>query len=221
MYLHKHEIQDLFKREKNSLIIRPLLEQSQIKDVTIDLRLGYDFLVSVQGRESSIDASLNDDNKHPIDSFFQETRRRIGDTFLLHPNQTVLASSLEYLKIPQDIYVSLNMRSSYSRLGLSISTIIQPGYCGCASLELTNANKNPIKLTVGAAIFQISLIQLSTSLNYFSEERKYICSVKPEVSAAIKDKDKVILNTLWKSMNHIQEEVPHQEEPKDPSQTAS
>ena len=51
----------------------------------------------------------------------------MGDTFLLHPHQTVLASSLEYIKLPDNILAQLTMRSTYSRMGLQLSSNVQPG----------------------------------------------------------------------------------------------
>jgi dCTP deaminase len=199
MILQKKNLEKLLKDEK--LIIRPLLEQSQVGEVTVDLRLGYDFLVSVQSREPYINASLNSPSQKPISTFFQETRRRLGETFMLYPNQTVLTTSLEYIKLPTNVMVELGMRSSYTRLGITVSTIVQPGYCGCFSLELTNSNKNPINLTVGARVFQARFIKLNDSSNYFEQTRKYICQVRPEASAVNKDSDLEILNKLWTQSN--------------------
>lgn len=53
MYLSKEEIREL--HQKNELIIRPLLDPDQIGAVSIDLRLGTDFLLTSLGREVSID----------------------------------------------------------------------------------------------------------------------------------------------------------------------
>ncbi|GEO05616.1 hypothetical protein AAE02nite_32800 [Adhaeribacter aerolatus] len=194
MLLLKNQINELIS--KGDLVIRPLLDESQINEITVDFRLGHDFLVSVQSREPFIDASLKEKHQKPISSFFQETRRRLGETFMLYPNQTVLATSLEYVKLPNNVYIDLNMRSSYTRLGITISTIVQPGYCGCVSLELTNTNKNPINLTVGARVFQARFFKLSEPSNYFSQSRKYICQVRPEASAVNQDKDLGVLNKL-------------------------
>jgi len=201
MYLLKKDILKLIS-DKN-LIIKPLLcEDTQINELSIDFRLGCDFLVSIQGRDSSINTSYNDRDSGHITNFFQETRRRLGDSFLLHPNQTVLTTTLEYVKLPKNIFAILSMRSSYSRLGLTISTIIQPGYCGCLSLELTNNNKNPINLTVGARLVQARLVQLTEDTNYFSNPRKYICSVRPEISALYNDKELESLHELWLLINN-------------------
>lgn len=202
--LAKKDIEEMLANE--SLIIRPLLDATQIGEIGIDFRLGYDFLVSIQGREPFINASKNDwiegGSERNINQFFQSTRRQIGETFLLHPHQTVLAVSLEYVKLPDNCILTLYMRSSYSRLGITVSTITQPGYCGCLSLELTNNNNNPINFTVGARIIQGILFKVSDRSDYFGSKRKYICQVRPEPSAVIRDGDLITLNQLWKDSNN-------------------
>ncbi|MEZ0483175.1 dCTP deaminase [Fibrella aquatica] len=194
-------------RLDRDLFIRPLLDpEKQINEASVDFRLGYDFMVNVPSRDAYINASLNSlgaPNTRDLKQFFQETRRQLGETFVLHPHQTVLATSIEYIKLPEDLFVMLFMRSSYSRLGLSISTILQPGYCGCISLELTNNNFTPINLTVGARLFQGVFMPTASPVSYFGRQRKYMCQVRPEVSAANQDNDLETLNKLWKSENHL------------------
>jgi dCTP deaminase len=195
-------INQLIKEEK--LVIKPLLEQDQITEIGIDFRLGGNFLVSVQGRDPLISASLNNEfGKRSSKHFFQETRRQLGETFILHPNQTILATSLEYVKIPTDYLLMLCMRSSYSRLGLTMSTIAQPGYCGCLSIELTNYNNNPINLSIGARIFQGLFYQTDKETKYLDKPRKYVCNVRPEPSAVINDEDLITLNKLWIKNNQL------------------
>lgn len=188
MYLSKEKINEYL--DNNNLIIRPLLSRdSQVNNISVDLRLGCDFLVSIQGRDSLIDASYENGKHGNINNFFQETRRQLGDTFILHPGQTVLAVSLEYLKIPKDVLGIISLRSSYARLGLSISSSLEPGYCGCISLELTNGSKNPIKLTVGVCLLQIRFAQVTHEQEYYSRRRKYLCQVRPQVSNLYSDDD--------------------------------
>jgi dCTP deaminase len=203
-FLTKSVIEQLLASNEDPFVIRPLLEDSQIGNMSIDFRMGYDFYVSVQGRASFINASANPSQpQSSIPSFFQSTRKRIGETFLLHPGQTVLSSSLEYIKLPQNCFLSLSMRSSYARLGLSLSTIVQPGYCGCISIELTNSSNNIINLTVGARMLQARMYMLDEDSNYFSSRRKYICQVRPELSAVSNDSDLQKLHGIWKSNNNI------------------
>lgn len=191
MYLAKKELKSLIL-DKKQIVIRPLLQEEQIGELSVDLRLGTDFLLSFQGRNSAIDAS-NYENPDPSSSFFQETRRLVGSPFLFHPLQTVLCSTLEYVKLPPDIFISLTIRSSYSRLGLSVSSIIQPGYCGCLSMELTNVNNTPVKITVGSRLVQARFYRIAEKADYFSTKRKYVCQVRPEVSLANTDNESPIL----------------------------
>lgn len=201
--LNKEQIKQ--KISDGHLVIRPILEPTeQINNTSFDFRLGYDFLINIHGREGYMNASLNmqsGDNIRSLKYHFQESRRQLGETFILHPSQTVLASSLEYIKLPTDIMLSLYMRSSYSRLGLSISTIIQPGYCGCISLELTNNTFSPINLTVGARLFQGVFLPVGGETHYYSKSRKYSCQVRPEASSALEDSDLKTLNDIWKDAN--------------------
>jgi len=200
MLLTHDDILDLYNSRK--LEIRPLLDKKQISESTIDLRLGGDFQVAIQGRGSHLHiAKVETENTMPVSYYFQPTRRKFGDTFLLHPFQTVLAASLEYIKLPDDVMMMLQMRSSYARLGLTISTIVQPGYRGCISLELTNSNKNIVNLTVGARLFQGVFFQMNLSTDYLNKPRKYLCAVRPQISSAEQDDDLVILQKVFHPEN--------------------
>ncbi|MEO9872406.1 dCTP deaminase [Ekhidna sp.] len=197
MYLTRS---DVLKRYNKDLFIRPLLEESQIGEITTDFRLGYDFHISSQGRNSTLNASLINNENQSIDDSFTQTRRRPGETFVLYPNQTVLAISLEYLKLPNDISLLLGLRSSYSRLGLHSSSMFQPGYVGCLSIEITNVNKIPINVTVGSRLFQGRFVSMNEKSNYFHKKRKYSCQTRPKVSALHEDSDLIFLKKYFDSL---------------------
>lgn len=192
--LSKEKLLDFI--ESKELIIKPILENSQIGAISIDLRVGTDFLALNQGRDEFIDTTSNKSSNRPIKSHFSESRRKIGDSFLLHPNQTILMSSLEYLKLPNNVYADLNLRSSYNRLGLVLSSIIQPGYCGCASIELVNTSNTTIKILSGARLFQARFYQINNTTNYFDSSRKYSCQVRPVSSKANEDNEIEKLKSL-------------------------
>ena len=197
--ISKKEILELISEEK--LIIRPLLDETQIGQISIDFRIGTDFLTSQQGREPFIDTTSNEFEKRPIKSFFTETRRHIGEPFLIHPNQTILFSSLEYIKLPKNVFAILSCRSSYSRLGLSVSTIAQPGYCGCLSVEMLYAGNSPIRILSGTRLIQIRLYRLNDESNYFDFTRKYACQVRPIPSKANEDNDLEVLQEVARKYN--------------------
>ena len=196
---HKEIVNSLNSTDPNSLFIDPLLDNDQLGNVTIDLRLGYDFLVSILTRKPSIDIGSTQNVPHrAIGSYFQETRREIGEKFVVYPNQIVLATTLEYISLPLEIYGDVISRSSYTRLGLPINTMIQPGFRGCIPIELFNHGNSPVELVVGCRICQIRLFRVENDKSYLQEgnPRKYFGNTRPIVSAADKDPELTIFNCL-------------------------
>ncbi len=189
-------LESLASTDDDSLFIDPLLDENQIGGVTVDLRLGYDFLVSILTRKPAIELGSKDmPDYRGIGSYFQETRRDLGDTFILYPGQLVLGTSLEYLSIPSDIYADILSRSSYTRLGIHMNSMVQPGFRGCIPLELFNHGNNAVELVVGSRICQARFFKLSDQNFYVGNERrrKYYGDVRPTVSKADDDHDLGIL----------------------------
>lgn len=182
--------QEALDKTPPSLSIDPLLSPDQVGEISVDLRLGYDFLVSVLNRDPTIQiAAKSSDELFTPKSHFQETRREIGDSFVLYPNQLVLATTLEYVAMPDSAYADISPRSSYSRLGLAVGGMLQPGFRGCVPLELLNHGNVPVELSVGARICQIRIFDVGGDSNYHDESgpRKYYGQVRPSVSKASRD----------------------------------
>ncbi len=198
--LTKEEIMEsLYSSDPNSLFIDPLLDEEQIGDVTVDLRLGYDFLVSILTRNPYIELQKRGGNLHRgISSFFQETRREIGDRFILYPNQVVLTTTLEYISLPNNTYADILSRSSYTRLGIHINTMVQPGFKGCFPIELYNHGNNAIELITGSRICQTRFFTSSKGHDYYSNgtHRKYYGNIRPTASKADLDGDLQILEGI-------------------------
>jgi len=192
--LMKGEIERLI--QAGNLTISPLLDKDQLGHISVDLRIGTDFLTCQQGRNPFIDGTIDSSQKHPIKSFFTETRRHVGEHFLFHPSQITLFSTLEYIKLPSNVFGVLSTRSSYSRLGLSVSTILQPGYCGCVSVEINYSGNTPVRVTSGARFIQLRLYKTAQNSDYFEFPRKYVCQVRPIASKANEDKDLIILQEI-------------------------
>lgn len=183
--------------DRKRLFIDPLLDDSHLGEVTIDLRLGTDFLVSVLTRRPSIDSGQRPEQSRGVASYFRSSRRELGEKFVLYPHQIVLATTLEYVGLPDDVYADIISRSSFSRLGIQHNTMIQPGFRGCIPLELSNHGSTPVELVVGVRLIQARLTQLTGTSRYQSkgENRKYFGNVRPTVSKAQHDPD---LDTLTK-----------------------
>jgi dCTP deaminase len=87
-----------------------------------------------------------------------------GDPFILHPGEFVLGSTLERVKLPDDLVGRLDGKSSLGRLGLLIHStagFIDPGWDGNVTLELSNVANLPITIYPEMKVGQLSFVQLS------------------------------------------------------------
>ncbi|WP_158077251.1 dCTP deaminase [Caenibacillus caldisaponilyticus] len=198
--LTSDKIKEYFlKSSDDKLIVTPILDpDTQLGLTTIDLRLGPKFKVDLRTREPVID--LNDER--PIETFFDHTYRNFGERFLLYPNQLVLASTFEYVKLPKDLFGLLITRSSWNRLGINLTSIVQPGYAGVLTLELMNKSSNPIALYVGLRLVQLCLftVEGTNSDQYITQSiSKYVAHSEPKTSNISEDKDIEILNNKFRN----------------------
>ena len=84
--------------------------------------------------------------------------------FVLHPGEFVLGSTLERIRLPDDLVARLEGKSSLGRLGLLIHStagFIDPGWDGHVTLELSNVANLPITIYRGMKIGQLSFVQLT------------------------------------------------------------
>ena len=131
--------------EEKSLVIEPL-EAHQIQPASVDIRLGDTFSV-VEDTSSGI-ITMDREIKY-------KTLRT--DAYLLLPGQFVLAATMEYISLPDDLTAFVEGRSSLGRMGLFIQNAgwVDPGFQGEITLELFNANRCAIELTAGRRIGQL------------------------------------------------------------------
>ena len=88
-----------------------------------------------------------------------------GEPFKLMGLQFCLASTIEFVGFHDDVVGRLEGKSSIGRLGLTAHVtagFFDPGFNGYATLELFNANANPILLWPGMKICQMSFHRLTS-----------------------------------------------------------
>lgn len=78
------------------------------------------------------------------------------------PGQFVLATTMEYIKLPANLTAFVEGRSSLGRMGLFIQNAgwVDPGFEGEITLELFNANRCAIELCAGRRIGQLVFAHL-------------------------------------------------------------
>lgn len=128
-----------------TLVIEPL-EEEQVQPASIDIRLGNTF-------------SVVEDSSAGIINLENEIRYKTisSDSYLLLPNQFVLATTMEYFRLPNDLTAFVEGRSSLGRMGLFIQNAgwVDPGFEGEITLELYNANRCAIELKAGRRVGQL------------------------------------------------------------------
>jgi len=131
--------------ETKELIISPL-ESEQVQPASVDIRLGNTF-------------SIVEDSSTGIISMEKKIQYKTleTDTYILLPGQFVLATTMEYFELPDDLTAFVEGRSSLGRMGLFIQNAgwVDPGFCGEITLELYNANRCAIELKAGRRVGQL------------------------------------------------------------------
>lgn len=80
---------------------------------------------------------------------------RVAEDMTIWQN-TVLASTVEYFDMPDDVLGVVHDKSTWARLGLTVqNTVIDPGFAGFITLELVSHSRLGIKLTAGMPIAQV------------------------------------------------------------------
>lgn len=170
------------------LVITPMLDESQVRTSSVDLRLGREFLVARRANITSVDPMATKNAE--VERRRSEDRISLerGEKFFLHPGEFVLGSTLEYIRLPTDLAAYVTSRSSWGRVGLVIATAIAvaPGYRGIITFELTNLGNAPMALRPGVRIAQMVLHRAEDGQSY---EGKYPCPTRPEHGKIYLDDD--------------------------------
>lgn len=145
--------------EEGTLKISPL-EEGQVQPASVDIRLGNTFSI-VEDSPSGIITLENEIKYKTITT----------DTYILLPNQFVLATTMEYFDLPNDLTAFVEGRSSLGRMGLFIQNAgwVDPGFKGEITLELYNANRCAIELKAGRRVGQLVFAKMdSPALNPYN-----------------------------------------------------
>lgn len=101
---------------------------------------------------------------------------REGDGFegwWLAPGEFALASAVELFQMPDDLLGVVHDKSSWARRGLALqNTVIEPGWRGFLTLELTNHGRDRLWLPRGVGIAQV-IFHLLDEPTYHPYEGKY------------------------------------------------
>lgn len=131
--------------DSGELVVEPLGEEA-VQPASIDLRLGGHYL--------RVDENTFDAIRLDTPTRYVEVSR---DEIVIPPLSFMLATTMEYVRLPHDLTAFVEGRSSIGRMGLFVQNAgwVDPGFEGTITLELFNANRTAIRLEAGWRVCQL------------------------------------------------------------------
>jgi len=152
----------LTRLAEGDLVVEPLEDVDlQVQPASVDLRLGRKFL---EFQRTNIPC-IHPGDEREMDEYVEETVVEEGADYVLHPGDFVLGTTIERVEIPDDLIAHVQGRSSLGRLAVVIHAtagVVDPGYRGQITLELSNLGAAPVALTPGMRISQVLFTELSS-----------------------------------------------------------
>ena len=164
------------KMSKENGMISPFVDKQQKKNV-ISYGLssyGYDARVS---NEFKIFTNVNSSMVDPKDFSNSNFISKKQDICIIPPNSFVLASTVEYFKIPKNILVICLGKSTYARCGIIVNvTPLEPEWEGHVTLEFSNTTPLPAKIYANEGACQFVFLQGNEDpeISYADRKGKYM-----------------------------------------------
>ena len=179
MILSDGSIRELIN--KNELEIAPIKDE-QIQPASVDCTLGTHFL------------RVDDSHRTHLDFENEIKYTEIeAEKIVIPPQSFLLATTNEYIKLPNHITSFVEGRSSIGRMGLFIQNAgwVDAGFEGRITLELFNANSLPIELSSNRRICQLVFCLMDkTSQNpyrgkYYKQLQSVGSHIRNDIEVAI------------------------------------
>ena len=157
-------------------MISPFVEK-QISQGKISYGLssfGYDVRVS---NEFKIFTNVNSEIVDPKSFKPSNFVTKNVSECVIPPNSFVLASTVEYFKIPKDVLVICLGKSTYARCGIIVNvTPLEPGWEGHVTLEFSNTTPLPAKIYANEGVAQFIFLQGNEKpeISYSDRKGKYM-----------------------------------------------
>ena len=138
---------------------------------------GYDARVS---NEFKIFTDVNSETVDPKNFKNNSFVTKKSEECIIPPNSFVLASTVEYFKIPKDVLVICLGKSTYARCGIIVNvTPLEPGWHGHVTLEFSNTTPLPAKIYAYEGVAQFIFLKGNEKpeVSYADRKGKYMGQV--------------------------------------------
>lgn len=192
-----------FYRIDNQKYINPTSYQTS-GDKTLIIEVGNDLEKEYKDKEIIKDINPCSIDLHISDHFFSKAKRKTIDIasmmhfsvkaselwkeirpkeingfggIVIRPGQTIVSHTLERIELPSDCAGKIEIKSTYARLALSVtsSDFCNPGWKGYFPLTITNNSNHKIILHPKEKMLQLTLVQTDGSItNEYSQNATYM-----------------------------------------------
>ena len=190
MILSDRDIRTALRNKE--IIVKPKPNLSEaLGSSSLDLRLGYYFRVFNNRSQAFVDPL----DTNSTQGLTKEIKISEKKPFVIHPNEFVLASTLEWVEWSDNLAARVDGRSSLGRIGLVIHSTaghIDAGWRGTITLELRNIGMLPILLYPKMRVCQLIFEQLSSPAEQPYTKKpgaKYHSQTQTKESAISKEND--------------------------------
>lgn len=157
--------------EQGSLTISPLSEDT-VRENGVDLRFS-DEIVRLQATDKVLDIQSPSSEGLYV-------AEKVSDCFVLGKYEKVLVATLERVKLGNDLMAFCQLRSTFSRAGISIPpTVVDAGFEGNLTIQLSGG-LFPVKIPIKTRFLHLVFAKLETPLEHGYEGKyKHDCGVAP------------------------------------------
>lgn len=165
--------------------------ETQLGSCSLDLRLGNEVRVFRPSKVTHIDVR----HMQEAEKMMEELVIADGEPLVLHPGDLVLATTLEWLEISDDLIGRIEGRSSLGRLGVIVhgtASIFDAGWKGKPVMELGNLGVVPVLLWPGMRVCAFTFEELSSAAEVpytNKKDGKYVRQATPLASRFSEEKD--------------------------------
>lgn len=160
------------KMSKSRRMIEPFAEQrKRVGKISYGLSsYGYDFRIAREFKIPDFEGVKNLDPKRMDAAKFRDFT---GSSCLIPANSFVLGRSLEYFRIPRDVIVICQGKSTYARSGVIVNvTPLEPEWEGFLTVAIVNAAPIPTRIHAGEGIGQLVFIRAESECGTSYADRK-------------------------------------------------
>ncbi len=170
MLLSDRDIKKAIKAGRIKITPKPDFRK-QLGSCSIDFHLGNKFRIFKHSSHPYVDLMGEVD----VADIMEEIMVSKGKPFILQPGDFAIATTIERLKLANDIAGRIEGRSSLGRLGIivhSTAGLFDPGWDGKPTMELGNLGVMPVTLYPGMRICAFTFEELSSRVDVPYSKKK-------------------------------------------------